>query len=52
MRNVYDAISGEWLEVEDANPPLPEHDPYWAYAQIGLVVICWGCGIAALWWAL
>lgn len=29
---IWDAQSGEWF---DYNEPLPEHDPYWAYAQIG-----------------
>lgn len=47
-KNIYDAMSGEWLEVEDVHPPLSNHDPYWGPMLVGLVVLSWACAVGGV----
>lgn len=46
MRNIWDAVSGEWIEHHE---PLPEHDRAWNVARwavawllaVGTVAVVW-----------
>ena len=51
-RNIYDAMSGEWLDglVEDYHEPLPAHDPYWMFMQGACLLVVWGSLIGVVLW--
>ena len=46
MKNIWDAVSGEWVEHHE---PLPAHDPVWIGAAAGLLILIWVVTIAVVW---